>query len=854
MESFKHLKSSYKNERLNGYNLKNTNKQAINSSRNKNRIDNPNIIGKNMELLLNNDKKSESFIESSDDEVLVNQTPKKKIKLKKNDLFSRNIYNSSSYELEESSKSEISLLNKKKKKEDLDKMISDNFYEENQYIEEDPVEIMKEGVAKIEKLAEKVKANLEKKIKKKNENKKERKESSLPQKFRDNSNKVNKKLSEFRELIDSNYTNNEYSFDLKEDDDEIAKIAQEIKRNQIFKITKEKFPKKEKKRIKLKLKSNYTRKAGKLYGRHKVVKEYNKTSLKRDISSLKDQDYVGYTNVAFHHCNHTIQEIAKSIDQSYLKVSRYLKEKTERKKRPKKLDNDHILFLKKTCVDKTNHMSTSRAVKLLYKHFNLKVNRETVRLELRKLGKIYKRRPIPKQTEDYEKKRLEFIDYLEKNNINGKDILFTDEKMFTFEVDSHKISRISPEMREKQKSFDKEANKLSERPEEKFPKKFMVAGGISWYGLTDLIFISGKMDGFAYVQSLSYYKRSMKRLNFEGFFQQDGAKVHDAEDSSKTFLKNFNLLQKWPASSPDISPIETVWAFLQQCISQYKVDNIHQLKLLVAYLWYKIPVQYCRSLINRFDHQIKWVKEHNGILYKEFFKKSQHRFEFDDLKALQPWKSYYNPFSVLTFSLEVSIKIRDEEIKSLMSANNSNVKKNIAKKDKNKDNFRYSQHNENCSKNKKMHLKLSSMVKDTSFQNIYKKRLNEISEQDSILDYILQRKFNIEDCIRMIGQYPPRPINSLKLNDPKDEDFDDSTLATISDKKKRKFDLNDFFNPGEIVKKDVFKKMLINMNENDELIEKLMEKTKKDAEKFKFLKHKENEEDELDEEDYMIQV
>ena len=46
------------------------------------------------------------------------------------------------------------------------------------------------------------------------------------------------------------------------------------------------------------------------------------------------------------------------------------------------------------------------------------------------------------------------------------------------------------------------------RPKKKFEKSIMVAGGISYYGLTDLILLDGTMNEFSYSQALQYYKKN----------------------------------------------------------------------------------------------------------------------------------------------------------------------------------------------------------------------------------------------------------------------------------------------------------------------------------------------------------
>ena len=59
---------------------------------------------------------------------------------------------------------------------------------------------------------------------------------------------------------------------------------------------------------------------------------------------------------------------------------------------------------------------------------------------------------------------------------------------------------------QKLKKGDPEVLKLMERDREKFPKSIMLAGGISYYGLSDLMVVEGTMNEFAYAQAILLYK------------------------------------------------------------------------------------------------------------------------------------------------------------------------------------------------------------------------------------------------------------------------------------------------------------------------------------------------------------
>ena len=103
----------------------------------------------------------------------------------------------------------------------------------------------------------------------------------------------------------------------------------------------------------------------------------------------------------------------------------------------------------------------------------------------------------------------------------------------------------------------------------KFPKSIMFAGGISYYGLSDLMILEGTMNEFSYAQAILYYKESIeeKKKNNKIIFQQDGASSHTSKSNEKLLneiFENSGWIQN-PPNSPDLAyPIETLWANLKK--------------------------------------------------------------------------------------------------------------------------------------------------------------------------------------------------------------------------------------------------------------------------------------------------
>ena len=63
-------------------------------------------------------------------------------------------------------------------------------------------------------------------------------------------------------------------------------------------------------------------------------------------------------------------------------------------------------------------------------------------------------------------------------------------------------------MAQKLKKGDPDAFNLLNKDAEKFPKKILIAGGISFYGLSDMIIVEGTMTDFDKGQTLLHYKKN----------------------------------------------------------------------------------------------------------------------------------------------------------------------------------------------------------------------------------------------------------------------------------------------------------------------------------------------------------
>ena len=103
------------------------------------------------------------------------------------------------------------------------------------------------------------------------------------------------------------------------------------------------------------------------------------------------------------------------------------------------------------------------------------------------------------------------------------------------------------------------------------------------------------MNQTKYAEVLRRYMLPTARTLFDGrsfIFQQDNAPCHKAKSVKNIFAEiaatdNF-LVIDWPPYSPDLSPIENLWAILDRKMKNRQVSSKIQLFQLIQRTWREI--------------------------------------------------------------------------------------------------------------------------------------------------------------------------------------------------------------------------------------------------------------------------
>jgi len=159
----------------------------------------------------------------------------------------------------------------------------------------------------------------------------------------------------------------------------------------------------------------------------------------------------------------------------------------------------------------------------------------------------------------------------------------------------------------------------------------MIWGCFAGNKLGPIVFVDDNITQDIYMgilkQNLMEYIEVLKEegLN-EVVFQQDNASPHTAK-RTQCWLKNaeqehgFSLM-RWPANSPDLNPIENLWAWLKLELHRRYPDTKYLpggtgavravLKDRLMKIWWEIEEEVLNKLIFSMPHRVQQVIEANG--------------------------------------------------------------------------------------------------------------------------------------------------------------------------------------------------------------------------------------------------
>jgi transposase len=263
----------------------------------------------------------------------------------------------------------------------------------------------------------------------------------------------------------------------------------------------------------------------------------------------------------------------------------------------------------------TNHnsVSTREATRTLQKLTGQSINPRTVRRALKGAGlRPIKKVRKPKHARRHIAARIAFARAHKDWTIEDwKRVLWSDET---------KVNRLGSDG--VQWAWAREGEGLSDRliiPTANFGGgSIMFWGCMGWQGTGFGCRLERTLNKELYLDILGdEFSRSLEHLGLEPgevIFQQDNASSHKARVCLNWFEEHEIELLEWPAMSPDLNPIENLWAELKRRLGEYEYPpgGVLELWERVQDVWDGFGEDYCQKLIESMPQRMAMVLERKG--------------------------------------------------------------------------------------------------------------------------------------------------------------------------------------------------------------------------------------------------
>ena len=220
---------------------------------------------------------------------------------------------------------------------------------------------------------------------------------------------------------------------------------------------------------------------------------------------------------------------------------------------------------------------------------------------------VYKKRLSgPVLTDAHKKARLKYAQQMLVESRDWSAVIFSDEKKFNLD---------GPDgWQYYWHHLDHEEQWFSKR--QSGGGGIMVWGAFSSLGKSELCVLEGKQDSFAYTVTLSDYMLPFGHANYghDFVFMQDNASIHTSRETRRWFSDNNITILPHPAKSPDLNPIENLWAIVARRVYANGRQFLDQesLKRAVFAAWDEISTEVLKNLVNSMPNRCTEVLLNSG--------------------------------------------------------------------------------------------------------------------------------------------------------------------------------------------------------------------------------------------------
>ena len=297
--------------------------------------------------------------------------------------------------------------------------------------------------------------------------------------------------------------------------------------------------------------------------------------------------------------------------------------------RPRALNDEMLRFIEEVSLADAR-VTDGEMVSLVHSRFDVTVSRSTVAAARNELGFRY-RPPMTRQllSETQVTERLEFSRAIINGEEQAPNIVFSDESRFEKSPDNT--------WRRMRRGC---WNDTCFAEKTKYSPGVMVWAAIAVGWRSPLCVCCGSVNSGEYCRILeaSGMIREMNDRHGVGNWtlMQDGAPAHLSRSTMEWLRQqHVAVLPGWPANSPDLNPIENLWAILKRQLKKHEWQKSEDVAEVLQRAWAELDEGMINRLVLSFSRRCSLVAALGGRSASQHV--SSHRFISPETEVVREW-------------------------------------------------------------------------------------------------------------------------------------------------------------------------------------------------------------------------